>query len=60
MRRALDSMDLGNSAKLTYVRMLSNFWGSYSDVHLRGADHDDREMGATAGTASSVRRARGV
>jgi hypothetical protein len=45
VRRTLDGINLVNSTALGTLWTFSNFWGLYAQADLRGATHDDREMG---------------
>ena len=50
---------LWNELKLSHLATFANFWGSYSEIHLRGAYYDDRELGVDGdGPRSNVRRPR--
>jgi hypothetical protein len=52
LRRALDGLVLWNELKLSYAATFASFWGTYSELHLRGAYYDDRELGVDGdGTA---------
>jgi hypothetical protein len=45
MRRTLDGIDLPNGLALNSYWILTNFWTLLAQADLRGAWHDDRELG---------------
>jgi hypothetical protein len=55
LRRALDGLNLWNEIKLSHAATWESFWGTYVELHLRGAYYEDRELG-TGGDGTALQR----